>query len=111
MSLASLLRHEVDWQRPRITMDASRGNVRTFETLEEGVLCLVQPAKAKDRYLYRQRNVTLSHHIYFDRKLALKPEDRLFSQADQRYYVVTGWFDMGGQDGRAFRVDVYEQVL
>lgn len=112
MSLSSLLRHEVDWHRPNVSMDASRGAVRDFETVEEGLPCLVQPASAHDKLLFRQRNITLTHKIYFDHALTLKPGDRLYTeQPSPRHFVITGWLDMGGQDGRTFCVEAYEVML
>lgn len=112
MSLLSLSRHEVDWQRPVVTMDASRGGVREFENVEEGLPCLIQPASASDKLLYKQRNVSLTHKIYFDHLLALKPNDRLYTtQPFPRYFNVTGWLDQGGQDGRTFCVEAVEVIL
>lgn len=112
MSLAALLRHQVDWQRPVVSMDASRGSVREFENVETALACLIQPASANDKLLYRQRNVTLTHKIYFDQRLALKPNDRLYTtEPTPRYFLVTGWLDQGGQDGRTFCVEANEVIL
>ena len=114
MALLSLLRHRVDWQRPSVSIDASRGGVREWTAVAggTGLRCLVQPATSKELLAYRQRNVKTTHKIYFDRLLPLLPGDRLLQlgSSPARYFVITGWADQGGQS-RVFCVEAYEQIL
>lgn len=112
--LSALLRHRLDWERPLITSDDSRGASHSYQKQATSVRCLVQPVNARDRLLYSQRNVLISHQIFFDKVLDLQVGDRLVKHPSgglgQKIYVVKGWQDQGGQDGRCFMVEAFEQV-
>jgi hypothetical protein len=112
MPLQNLRRHTVDWERPYTTVDDSRGSVRTFQTERAGIRCLIQPITGRDRLLYAQRNIVISHKIYFTEVLDLAPGDRFYKAASgglaAKVYVVSGWFDQGGQGGRCFCVEAKE---
>lgn len=110
--LSSLLRQRVDWDRPEIVLDDSLGSTRTFQLHQAGLRCLVQPIDAREQNLYAQRQVKVTHQIFFDRILDLQTGDRfrLIGRpgASPKIYVITGWADQGGQGGRCFCVNAYE---
>lgn len=112
--LTSLLRHRVDWERPFITTDDALGSQRTFQKHQSNVRCLIQPVSSKEQLLFAQRQLTVSHFLFFDRLLDVQAGDRFLHRqrpgSPPRYFVVNGREDQGGQDGRCFCVRAYEQV-
>lgn len=115
MSLSALFRHTVDWERPYITMDGAQGSQREFQKFMTGLRCLIQPVTARDRLLFAQRSIAVTHHLYFDRLLDLRTGDRFFMgqrvEVSPVVYLATAWFDQGGQDGRCFCVEAREIKL
>lgn len=109
MSLSSLARHYLDWERPDITIDDARGSTRTWAAVKTRMACLVQPLSARERALYGQRAVVFSHKIYFDKVLDIHRGDRFYDPATTKIYVVVGWFNQAGQD-RVFCVEAQEQA-
>lgn len=110
--LGSLLHHKVDWERPEITIDEALGSVRTYMKQQQNIRCLVQPLTSREQSLFAQRQVNVSHFVFFDRLLALQTGDRLLYKQKAglpvRYLIINGWEDQGGQNGRCFCVRAYE---
>lgn len=114
MSLRGLLSDYVDWERPYITTDDSRGSTRVFRKYEISIPCLIQAASSRDMLLFAQRQVVATHCVYFDKILPLLPGDRFYvaprDGLPARYFIISGWVDQGGQRGRCFCVHVKEQA-
>ena len=74
-----MLRTTVDHQRQTATKDASGGEVVTFAAVNSGVRCDIQPASASVALQYMERQMNVSHTIYFGTDIQAKPGDRFVS--------------------------------
>lgn len=60
------------------------------------VPCSIQPASASTRLQYMQRQMRVTHTLYFDRDWNPQPRDRWVcydSSGRTRYFVISGWYE------------------
>lgn len=108
MSLESLTQtHSIKIERKSITQDASGGNVNTWEVIHERVSVGIQPASAKEKILFAQRQILYDNKIYSARDLAVNKNDRVTDLKTLRQYTVVGYADQAGQD-RVFCINARE---
>lgn len=55
----------------------------------------IQPASASTRLMYMQRNMRVTHSLYFDRNWNPNTRDRwvLSEGIRTRYFIVNGWYE------------------
>ncbi len=100
MSVASLCNLEATLQRPTITEGRSGGQGPTiFTTVPNSVdaPCSIQPASASTQMRYMQRQMVVTHTMYFDWDWKVFLGDRWvmqdFSTGGQRAFIVRGWYN------------------
>lgn len=106
MSLSSLMNTSVTIQTKTSGIDASMGETAIWVSGCTVPAC-VQPMSAKERLLFKQRGVTVSHYIYLDASSGATYRDRILDNGTNKLYRVVNEFDMAGQ-GRAWRLEVLE---
>ena len=112
MSLDSLMTHTVEVQEPTNVTDASGGTTKTFAALPgyEEVPANIQPVSARDRVIFAQRNVPITHHAYLPISVPLERDHRLVvlsGPSSGQTLLVKTVFDMAGQ-GRAWKCECVE---
>ncbi len=55
------------------------------------VICSVQPANARTQVVYLQRQMRITHTLYFDQDWGALPRDRWV--VGDKYYIVVGWYE------------------
>ena len=111
IGIDAFLDHEATFKRlDKVQADASgaprKTDYKPVPTLV-GVPCRLRPTDAKTLMLYAQRQMRVSHRVYFDRKLAVRRGDRIdFTHGP--VMLVVGWFDTD-ELGELFVVDCEEQ--
>jgi hypothetical protein len=75
--LYEMLIHTVNVNRPAVTKDASGGQVFTQNIIASSVPCCVQPVSGKMALYYAQRNLEVSHEVYFGSDPTLEMGDIL----------------------------------
>lgn len=91
MSIAATIArsgHRVDISKPVEGRDAVGGRETTWKDTQLDVACWFQPASSRTLTLYRTRNITVTHTIYFSSDPELFEGYRLFF--DGRYFIVLG---------------------
>ena len=106
MSLESLLTHSVSFQRKSPTRDASGGAVEgyTAVTGSADIPCLVQASSGTATRTLGQRQVVITHAVYFAADPGWVRGDRIYWAEGPMYFTVHGVEDMGGQ-ARAWRAE------
>jgi hypothetical protein len=110
VSLSSLLVNLVTIQRKTSTIDAAAGESVSWTSDLTPLPASVQPISAREAMLYAQRNVRVSHHIFFDQDPQVTLRDRIQDNASGKLYRIVNLFDMAGR-GVAWRVEVLEWGL
>ena len=117
MSLASFLTNtvEVQAQTPSALQDKSGAMVKNWATKPgefgaplRDILCRVRPISTRYQMLYAQRNITVTHRVYFDFVYPVSRGDRLLTDTGKTL-LVKGIFDTD-ELGRLFVVDCEEQL-
>lgn len=114
MSVESLLNARVAVKRHVVTKDSSGGQARGAPAAVSGLdnlAALIQPAPADVRLQWAQRQIFNVQRVYFAREIDLRRGDVLEETSASRQFVVQGWGDAAGQNGRLFYADVTEQTL
>lgn len=75
--LANLQPHTVNVSRPTPTKGTSGAEKDTYTTVYSSLPCFVQPVSASWQVRYAQRGIDVSHSVYFNQALTIKPGDRL----------------------------------
>lgn len=95
MSLDSLMNNVATLERLTVTRGQSGGQgdpVYTQDQSAVGVMCSIQPASANTALNYLQRNMRVSHQLYFDTNWNPNTRDRWVTSTG-RYFIVEGWFE------------------
>lgn len=107
MSLESLLNTTVTLERKATSKDDSLGAVDTW-TAVATYNATVQPISARERYLLMQRNVWMTHKVYFSVDVAATPRDRIRT-ATGLLFNVLAYYDQAGR-GRVFMAECKEMT-
>jgi hypothetical protein len=111
VSFPSLLTQTLTFQRPTVTLDSSGApSPKVYNNLvgATSVPGLIQPLSARERLLYAQRQVTVSHRCWVGSNYGLRRDDRCLKDVDpSRYYLVVTLLDRAGQQ-RVFEVILKE---
>ncbi len=98
--------HVVDIQRPAATLDKIGAGSVEWQTIFEGVRAWVQPVAAQIQVTGRQRQMIVTHWVYFCEDPMLETGDRILF--DGRELAVTGVEDIAGV-GRLWKAECMEQ--
>lgn len=104
--LVPLLRHTVALQRKTTARDATGGGVATWATVSGSgeLACLVQGRTGKAPRMLGQKQVLVTHVIYFSADPEWVRGDRFLWSEGSLVLQVHGVEDMGGQ-GRVWRAE------
>ena len=105
MSVKSLIRrsgHVVDIEARSTTRTAAGGRVPGYTASAQEVACWIQPANSELREAYAQRQVVLTHVVYFGEKPNIAEGSRL-KWGDKYLIAVSGAEDQAGV-GKVWRV-------
>ena len=109
MSLQSLLgTSTVNLVRPTKRLDSSAGPVNSDTTVLYNIPCTIQPLSSKEKLAFAQRQIFLTHRIYFNRDIAPQRQDRLDAK-DGRQFQILGYFNLAGRS-RVWAAEVREQT-
>lgn len=104
MSFASLMTHVITVRRPSQATDAAGGTTRGASPPAvsglENVAASVQPMNAREKLLFGQRNVFLTHKIYLEgnQTALLRQDDLVENIATGKTYRIVGVEDAAGRD-------------
>lgn len=79
MSLVAMCRSQITLKRPTHSKDASGGDVKTFAAVSgySGVACDIQPASGRVRDQYMQKQLNVTHTVYFPVDTPVRAGDQL----------------------------------
>ena len=106
-----MCRSSATLQRQAVTKDASGGMVHSYANVSGSVdlPCDIQPASGRVRDQYMQRNLAVTHTMYFPDDVTVLPGDRL--TASGRTFLFQGKRPPAmGYDQWATTLDVEEQI-
>ena len=94
IGIDGFLDHTVSVLRPNIGQDASGAVTKDFQPVTglTDLPCSLRPLDARSRMQYQQRQMNVTHKVYFDSPIDLKRGDRFDTDHGHRY-LVTGWMD------------------
>ena len=107
MSLDGLLTTSVTLERKTTSRDTSLGAVDTWSAVGT-FRATIQPVSARERYLLQQRNVWMTHKVYFSQDIAATPRDRIRT-ATGLLYNILAYYDQAGR-GRVFMAECKEMT-
>lgn len=99
--------HAVSTQSPATTKTVTGGRSRPFSTVSTGLACWVQPANSHTRLMYKERQISVTHCVYFGADPGVRTEWRLVFNG--RPLSVVG-VRQPGELGQFWRVDCEEIV-
>ena len=108
MSLSSLLNSVCTIEKPVYTKDAAGGPVPSYTTLASLVACTIQATSGSASFKFGQRQIFITHRIYFDRDVGIKRGYRV-KDAIGQYYVVYAYGELAGRSF-LWRADVTLQL-
>ncbi len=94
-----LLHDLVSVERKSPTKDAAGGAVEGFSPVSglESLPCSIQPLEGAAKRTLGQRQVFVTHAVYFDQDYGLVRGDRLLNLTTGKYLLVHGVVDQAGQ--------------
>jgi SPP1 family predicted phage head-tail adaptor len=107
VSLDGLLTTTVTLERKATSKDQSLGAVDSWSAVGS-YRATIQPVSAKERYLLQQRNVWMTHKVYFAQNVLATPRDRIRT-ADGLLYNILAYYDQAGR-GRVFMAECKEMT-
>ena len=104
MSLASLCRtHRISFESATTVKDTAGGTTREMYTAVIGltnILCTIQNASGKEKYLFAQRNLWLDSIIYLPRnyQTSIESRFRIRELVNSRLFRILHYADEAGRD-------------
>ncbi len=112
MSLASLLNRTVSLERPNNVQDEVSGVLRqSWATIVSDAPAAIQPLSAVARHQFAQRQIYVTHRIYFAADVEPQRTDRIrvTSPATDQLFIIHGFFNQAGRDF-LWSIDAQEQT-
>lgn len=108
MSFASLLNSSVTLERPTNTQDSSGGITKSWLSITT-TPASVQPLSTKERMLFAQRQIMVTHRIYTAINLQPQKGDRVTVPSTGQTFVIIGFMNQAGRNS-VWSIDAKEQT-